>query len=241
MPFPFTVQAMGTFRRLLTVGAATALLLAGCNEQEPKSLPAVQPQSPRASAEVDQAPLVLAAFNDYKAAALAADGPAAAALLASTVDDFYDQARGFALTATDAELRTQPVTTQVTALFMRGSLEPELLRTADPDQLVAAAVDAGLVGEQGVEQVQIGEVTVTGDRATAPALVDGQAGPFNFEFVREQGRWTLDLLPLLQQGSAVFEQVATQQGVTVDQLIDRTLVQKYGADKAARLRMPIGR
>jgi hypothetical protein len=228
-------------RRLLPTGLALGLLLAGCGDAASDRPSAGTSAAAGPSAEADQAPLVVEAFEEYKAAALAADGSAAVRRLADTADAFYDSARNSALTATDAALRQEPVSTQLTVLFMRGSLDAALLRAGTPEELVVAAVDAGLVGEAGLTKLVIEDVVVEGDTANAAVLVDGKKAPFRMTFLRQEGRWTLDLLPVIRLGDEGFRMVAQQQGIAVDQLVDATLAQKYGKAKAAGLRKPLGR
>jgi hypothetical protein len=189
------------------------------------------------------------AFTAYRQALLAKDGDTAVQHLASTVYGFYDQARRDAVTAAENNVRGQTVAAQLTVFTLRGSLDPNLLRSATPQELVAAAIDAGLVGEQGIQNTQLGEVAVVGDTASAPVLSTGQPSGIRFDFVREEGAWKLDLLPLLQTANVAFRNLATEQGITVDQLIDQTLEALYGpakgeagalADRRLTTRLPSG-
>ena len=206
------------------------------------SEPTAPTNAAEAAAPVDteQVPLVVEAFEEYQAAAIASEGEVAAARLADTVDAFYDSARKQALTAQAEELSAQPVHVRLTVLLMRGSVPAPVLRSGSPSDLVVAAIDAGLVGEAGLSQLKLDQVTVTGDSARASVLVQGQPAPFQLAFLRQEGRWTLDLVPLINLGQAALEQGAKQQGISIDELIDRTLEQKYGSDKAARLQEPLG-
>jgi hypothetical protein len=227
--------------RLFALIAASAVALCGCGSAGSEQPRAVKPSRSAAATPADEAPLVAAAFNGYKAAALAGDGPAAVQHLADTAYVFYDEARESALTASADELRRQPVSTQLTVLFMRGSLDADLLREGSPEELVAAAIDAGLVGEAGLNRLELGDISVTGDKAKASVLVASKAAHLEMSFIRQGGRWTLDLLPLIRLSDAAFEEAARQQGLTIDQLVDSTLAQKYGNEQAARLREPLGR
>lgn len=90
--------------------------------------------------------------------------------------------------------------------------------------------------------VEIGEVTVSGDEASAEAIVRGEVAPFDLSFLRQDGGWKFDLLPLLELGLTGFQEAAKQRGLTVDQLVEATLTQKYGAEKYVQLiSRPIGR
>jgi hypothetical protein len=232
---------MRVLGRLVTA-ALSATLLAGCagtQEAAPSPTPSLASPSSAESA-ADEAAAVRQAFTSYTQAALEKDGARAVQHLASSIYAFYDQARRDALTAVEVDVRGQTIAAQLTVFTMRGSLDPTLLRSATPPELVVAAIDAGLVGEQGIQNTQLGEVAVVGDTASAPVLSAGQPSGIRFNFVREEGAWKLDLLPLLQTANVAFRNLATEQGITVDQLIDQTLEALYGPAKAQQVLSPIG-
>ena len=208
----------------------------------PSADPSAAPTGPAGdAASAEDSAAVTAAFQGYKQAALAQDGPAAAALLTDSTADFYDEARSAALTATEPELAALGPVERLTAVVMRGQLPVDVLRTADPEELLAASVDAGLIGEQGIQGVELGEVTVSGSTARAAAVVQGTPAPFELEFVEQDGGWKLDLLPLLEIARQGFDAAAEQQGVTADELLDEALTRQYGAEELARLvRTPPG-
>lgn len=230
-------------RRVVPFCVIALVAVGGCGSSDAPTATTASPSaSSSASPSADETESVRLAFARYKDAVLAADGAAAAAALADTTASFYDKARNDALTATQPELAALPPVERLTVLIMRGSLTPEVLRSSSPEELLVAAVDAGLIGEESVKNLEIGEVTVSGETATAPAVVRGRSSPVDFAFVREQGEWRFDLLPLLEVGRTGLEEAAQQQGVTVDQLVEATLKQKYGPETYADLvSRPIGR
>ncbi len=232
---------MRVLSRLVTV-ALSATLIAGCaGTQETAPSPTTSPASPSsAPSAADEAAAVRQAFTSYTQAALERDGARAVQHLASPIYAFYDQARRDALTAVEADVRGQTVAAQLTVFTLRGSLDPTQLRSATPQELVVAAIDAGLVGEQGIQNTELGEVAVVGDTASAPALSEGRSSGIRFNFLREDGAWKLDLLPLLQTLNVAFRTLATEQGITVDQFIDQTLQTLYGPAKAQQVLSPIG-
>lgn len=235
---------MNLLRQLVPFGTVVVLAVSGCGGSESGSTatPRLADASSSATPPVDEAAAVTLTFQNYKDAALAKDGTAAADLLADTTHAFYDESRTAALTATEQELAALGPVERLTVLVMRGSLAADVLRSASPKKLLVAAVEAGLIGEAGTSNVDIGEVTVSGQTASAAAIVRGEVAPFDLAFVRQDGQWKFDLLPLLDLGRAGLEEAAKQQGMTVDQLIESTLTQKYGPEKFDQLvSQPIGR
>jgi hypothetical protein len=226
-----------------------ALAVSGCgsdsaDKRNAKAATASGTPSVSASAtpSADQTAAVALVFKTYKAAVLAKDGPAAVDVVANTTYEFYDQARVSALDASKQELAALAPAKRMTALVMRGSLQADVLRSSTPKQLLVAAVDAGLIGEDGVKSLEIGQVQVSGESATAAAKVRGAATDFDLAFVRQDGQWKFDLLPLLDVGTRGFETAAKQQGMTVNEFIDAALEQQYGQEKFAQIvSRPLGR
>lgn len=235
-------------RRRFLITAGLAAVLAGCGSGGPATAPSA-PASATASplpsttttttTAADEA-AVREAFAAEREAALAKDGDTAVQHLAGTANGFYDAARRDARAAGEEQVRGSTVAVQLTVFTMRGSLAPELLRSASPSGLIEAAVDAGLVGEDNIATTELGTVRVIGDAAFAEAVSRGTPTSFQFSFRREDGRWRLDLVPLLETTNAVFTQLAAQQGKTVDQLVDDLLVTLYGPTKARQVLEPIG-
>jgi len=211
---------------LIRFALCLPLLVAGCD-----STPA--PAAP------DDTGAVHKAFETYTKAALAKDGATAQGVLASTVSAYYDKARGLALTGTEADLAAISPTRRLTVYVLRAEVEPGALRDGKPADLVEASFDKGLVGENGITNLALGKVVVTGDKAVAPAVIGGQEAPYDVEFLRERGAWKVDIVPLMELADEGFTAAAKEQGSTVESMVDGILVSKYGPEKAAALHRPI--
>lgn len=160
-----------------------------------------------------------AAFTTYTEAALGRDGAGVVAVTASPIFDFYERARQSALTATEDELAQQSLVERLTAYTLRAEVPVPALRDDSPQELVTTAVERGLVGDEGIRNVALGEVKVDGDEATGQLVAGGQATPLQARFLREDGVWKLDLTSLLEVSEDAFEAAAQQQGLDVEQLI----------------------
>ncbi len=216
---------------LLRFALCLPLLVAGC----------ASPDSGGGSTSTapDDTAAVHKAFETYTKAALAKDGAAAQGVLAGTVSTYYDDARKLALTGTDAQLTAIPPTQRLTVYVLRAEVEPAVLRDGKPEDLLRTSFDKGLVGENGIADLALGKVTVTGDTAVAPAVIGGQDAPYEVEFIRERGAWKVDIVPLMELADEGFTEAAKQQGTTIDSMIDGILVSKYGQEKAAVLHQPV--
>ncbi len=226
--------------RLLIAGAC-ALVGAGCAERpaEEQAAPAASESAPApgdsaqlpvlAPAEPsDAGPGVRAAFASYKAAAIGGDGAGAASFVDRTTVVYYDEALRRARTATEGEVRGLPLVDRLVVLSIRQRIPSATLRGLDGRRLVAAGVNEGWIGRQGTEHMELGEVTVNGDVADAPVLVDGQPSEFAFRFRREPAGWRLDLTSVHPATERALESAIAQSGMTPDAFMEAALQQATG-------------
>ncbi|HWO68212.1 MAG TPA: hypothetical protein VNO31_50085 [Umezawaea sp.] len=217
---------------LIRFALCLPLLVAGCGSSDGGG-------GGSTSAAPDDTGAVHKAFETYTKAALAKDGATAQGVLADTVSKYYDDARKLALTAGDEQLAGISSTQRLTVYVLRAEVEPAVLRSGSPADLLKISFDKGLVGEDGIAELALGKVNVTGDKASAQAVVGGQEAPYTVDFIREQGVWKVDIAPLMTLADEGFTEAAKQQGTTVNAMIDGVLVTKYGPEKAAALHQPV--
>lgn len=161
-------------------------------------------------------------FDAYKRALQETDGAAAAELVSRSTIAYYEEMVQLAFTAPEEDLRARSTVDQLSVLSLRHQIPREELEGLDGKGAVAAAVDQGLIGD--VSQLGIGEIEIDGDEATGRAISEGQdAALARWSFRREDGTWKLDLTALFELSGVGFEQAADQAGMTVEELIFRSL------------------
>lgn len=159
-------------------------------------------------------------FLAYKTAILASDGDAAADLVTQGSRNYYRALAEHALTLDYAGLHRLHVTDRVTTMLLRQSLNRDQLKSMSGSEVVSYAVDQGWIGKEGAAQLQLGNYRIDGVGATGIILrPDGQETTFKMEFVKEDGRWLLDLLALMNLTRTAFEYSIKQSGLTEDQFI----------------------
>jgi hypothetical protein len=97
------------------------------------------------------------------------------------------------------------------ALMLRDQIESEQLRGMSGRDILVLAIDNGWVGKQGVSKLDIDEIDVNGDKATARVL--SMRGPTDqvMQFVREGG-WKFDLRALMDRSASIVEEMLRSQG-----------------------------
>ncbi|HVM95464.1 MAG TPA: hypothetical protein VMT89_03695 [Candidatus Acidoferrales bacterium] len=195
MSWPLRVASLA-----LTVVALVVLLRA----------PAPQPATPEN---------IQAVFRTYKDAVLKGDGAAAAAVLSQDTVDWYAESQQLALHGTKDQLQKLQPLQRFQALAFRYRTDPHVLRTLSPRQVIAYAVEQGWMGKSTLERTDIGDVKIAGDTAEAEVTVDGKPAGQQYNFMREQGQWRFDQLPLLASGDEQLRAAAAQRKMSEEQLI----------------------
>lgn len=161
---------------------------------------------------------VRATFAAYKRAILASDGATAAQLLSAGTIDWYAQIKHDALYATKAELDRLPPIAKIQVLAYRVRVAPQQLQDLSPRQLVAYAVDKGWIVKAATQHSELGHITVSDGSAVADLLVAKRASG-QYRFVKEDGQWRFDQLPLLRGGEARLDAAAQLRGESTDELV----------------------
>ncbi|MEV6237825.1 hypothetical protein [Lentzea sp. NPDC051838] len=221
-------------KRLLLV--AMCLFGAACGT----SAPTITSTAPPTSQLLDDSQAISAAFETFSKAALARDGATAASLLSSSTFSTYDEIRKVALTGTEQQVATLVPSGQIFTYTMRGDLDPAVLRTASPHDLVKAALDRGLVSEDTISAITLGGLTVNDGKALGKVRVARAQTTVFLSFLREDGAWKVELPSLFDFTNATLGATAKEKNLTHVQVIDEMLIAKYGPEKAAEVRKPIG-
>ncbi|MGM1058384.1 hypothetical protein [Saccharothrix sp. Mg75] len=220
---------------------AAVLLVGACGGGTPtatSSSSATTTTAPSVDAAAEEK-AIRKTFADYREAAKAKDGVAAAALLSQEMLGYYTKARDLALTGSEQQVREHGVTSSMLVYVLRAEFGADELRGMSAEQLVSAAVAKGMVSENSMANVDLGTVVVDGDTARADMTSRGQSAGVELPFHKESGSWRFDARPLMAAGDEALKTVAGQRGVTVDQLVDTALGTLYGAEQVPGLKQPL--
>lgn len=181
-----------------------------------------------APAAADSTAAVTRSFKAYKSALERRDGSAAAAMVSSNSLAYYDRMRDLALTAQRQHLSVLEGTERMLVLSLRHSAPLELLKTASPAELLAYAVDEGLVSDTGIAKTELGEVTLQGERARCWIVIDGEPTRGVMQFVLEEAVWKFDLEFAMRASEGLIAALAVQSDMSEDAVILQLLSQAEG-------------
>jgi len=180
------------------------------------------------AAASDATAAVERSFAAYKSALAERDGIRAALAVSNNSLAYYDRVRKLALSASRSELEKLEGTERMLVLALRHQAPLELLVSGKPEDLVAHAVNAGLVSDIGIAETELGEVTIHGDLARCWIIVDGEPTRGVMQFALEDGGWKFDLEFAMQSSAGLIAALAIQSGMSEDGVIFELLSQGSG-------------
>ena len=174
---------------------------------------------------------ILNVFQSYKSALLQGDGETAARLVDADTLEYFRDIQGLALSADASVLKSRPFVDRLLVITIRHELDTKMLEEMGLEDLLRHAINAGWIAKASILQLDIGEITVVGDEASAVALVNGAAPPpaegaepLAYRFVDERGGWRFRFSSLVASLNRVISDFTAQMGAKEDDLIF-TLVQ----------------
>jgi hypothetical protein len=177
--------------------------------------PAARPPAPP---HPDEA-AVRAAFDAYRAAALARDGEASLAYVADAVIEYYGEVRRLALYATADEVRARPLPDQLYVLLLRLRIPVERLRTMTGRELFAHGLTQGWIDPENTRAMRMDAVLVQGNLATGFTTLNGQRSPVDLHFVRRDGAWKWDMLGIIHFMDPALRALARNNGMEPEALL----------------------
>lgn len=174
------------------------------------------------------------AFLSYRKAILASDGKAAVPILSQETIDYYGRMLQLALHGSKESVRRESISNKLLIFMLRSLVPLDSLRMMSPRDVVIYAVDQGWIGKNSVAQIYPGPITVTENVAIMRPIIRGRQSRQEFRFVKEDGSWKFDLLPILRSSNLAMLMLAKKMGLSEDeflsQLFESTVGQKLSED-----------
>ena len=170
-------------------------------------------------------------FQSYKTALLEGDGDSAAHLVDHQTFEYFETLQSLALTGDAEAVRSRAFVDRLLIVTMRHELDAATLAEMGLEDLLRHAIESGWIAKASIRQLDIGEISVDGDDATAEATVGGSVPPaaegvepLAYEFIREEGQWKFRFGSLVTSLNRVISDFTAQLGADEDDMIF-TLVQ----------------
>lgn len=172
---------------------------------------------------------VAVAYADVKKAIESRAYCALPALVDAETLRVYEVLRQQALHAPREQVEQQPVLERTLILEMRTRLAGRLDRITGADVLAAGIDPPPRLFDVLVANVELGDVRVTGSVATAATSLKGVESPRRYRFVKEDGRWQLDLLSMARDAAPMLARHISKTGQTEDEFIEDYVADRSGS------------
>lgn len=193
---------------------------------------------------IGQERAVRAAFQRYKAAALADEGPAIPSLVTRASVEHYGRLRREATSGDPPALGQQDegdslrLVDRMQIRMLRRLVDAKELAAMSPADVVAYAFQSRMLGEEFESSSTLDRIVIEGDVATARHLARGRAvgSPHRegtFRLVNQDGEWRLDLLHTLDLMEAQIGDLAASSDISREEIADN-IVQVFTGEALAK-------
>lgn len=149
-------------------------------------------------------------YTNFKTAVVNGNGTEASKLISANTIRYYDSLLDLVLNADSSKLVLAGLLEKFTVLAIRHTVDWGRLRAMDGKQLFIYAIENGMIGKD-LSNYDVGRIEMKNENlATAELLIKGKQTQKNTNFYRENGRWRLDMLEMLNENSKSLKQMMGQ-------------------------------
>ncbi len=182
-----------------------------------------------------------AAFAAFVRALGNRDADAGVAVLSSASLDEWSRDRALALQGPRREVESLPTGRRLAVLALRHHAPRFLAADGAPDELARHAIAAGLADRDSLSRIELADVVVRGERASGQLVAAGLPSGFRAAFVRERGRWRVDLPGTLDAAGRVVAQAAKASDASENDVIAGLLLLSSGERPTTEIWEPLAK
>jgi hypothetical protein len=152
---------------------------------------------------------IQALYKAYETAVDKKDTKAILGMLSTSSKQYFDKVLLLAKKAKKPEVMQLPLSDKVAVLTLRHTTTDQELLAMNAQSFMMQSMDKGL--KKKINTVNtLGPVTIKGNTATAPLVVNGKPSPVTMTFVKEGTAWKYDYTALLNNMNQMMQMFATQ-------------------------------
>ncbi len=152
---------------------------------------------------------------------------------------YYERIRWMAHSAGPEAISKRPAFDRILIGYLRLRFSVAKLRSMRSFDVVQHSLRERLLTSGEIAKLRIRGIGVDDQAGRAFALLQHKGKPhgpkLRIDFIREGGEWQINLVPLIRATSTLIADVARDEGVSLDLVIDRTLEALLGAEVSADL------
>jgi hypothetical protein len=174
---------------------------------------------------------VIESFIQYKAAILNNQGAKAVEFLDEQTVEYFGRILRQVWSADKESLGGESFVNRLMVLLLRHMTPAQVLLEMDAQALLVHAIDNGWVGKTDLEGQTVRDVSIKGNFARAALYQDDQATGLSFYFFKEDGRWKLDLVSLMQISNQALKEMAAQSGLESEDAFILSIIESLSGRK----------
>lgn len=178
-------------------------------------------------------------FDTYKAALLAGSGTEAVAVIDQNTLDYYRAILDHTLRSDSATVAGLNFMDKLIVIRVRDLMTFTEVSALDENSFFVYAVDNGMIGKEGVANLELGTVELNGSSAKGQVIAGGQPAPIYFDFHNEEGLWKIDLTSIFGISQAALQTVIEDSGMTENEFIFQILEMLNGKQPGIEVWQPL--
>jgi len=152
---------------------------------------------------------IQALYKAYETAVDKKDTKAILSMLSTSSKQYFDKVLLLAKKAKKAEVMQLPLSDKIAVLTLRHTTTDEALLAMNAQNFMMQSMDKGLKKNINTQNT-LGTITIKGNTATAPLVVNGKPSPVAMTFVKEGTAWKYDYTALLNNMNQMMQMFAAQ-------------------------------
>jgi|GEM_PF-479246 len=177
-------------------------------------------------------------FLRYRDAILNSDADAAFNEINQNTRDYYAEMLDNIWYASAEEIDTMTVVDKLFIAQSRHRIPVQQLKEFDEESYFKYAVDAGWIGAETVEKIELLNVAIDGDTAMSTFVRDGRALPFGFSFNLEDGGWKIDLVSIIPLSNMGLVHAVNNSGYEEEEFIFKVVESLSGFPVDSQIWIP---
>lgn len=158
----------------------------------------------------DEAESIRGVFTTFQSNLLAGDTVKAAEALAPSVSTYYDKLKPLA--ANNSALpATTPLVDRLVVEILRQRVGEQASKLTLP-ALAAEGLRQGWINLDGLQDIQIGAINVTGNTATAGLIIKQESTSWGIPFLKTASGWKMDPLAYYKMGDFLLKAETARNG-----------------------------
>ncbi len=163
--------------------------------------------------------LIVKTFEHYKSAIMNGRGEEAVKFVDSRTIRYYSYIVEMVKHADSLKVCSLQLIDRIMVFSIRHRATKNEILSFNGKSLLAYSIKEGMIIKNSVSNVNIGEITISGDMAKGRFLINGKEAPLYFSFYKEEGAWKLNLISQFSNSDASLKKLIRSSGQTENEYI----------------------